>query len=148
MKCRQLFMCICLFPFLPNIWLKTDGCLFTVSDDRSSDDLLILKDLLRLICITEISQQCQQILILCLFVDKLISSADRLRDAPELALTHALFLHVDELIFYATLLEPALRLFCIEALFCSENLNIHALHSSYTIFVVQSSRFHTSSATS
>ena len=72
----------------------------------------------------------QRVLIAAVLVQKVVQPADGLGRAAQLAAAHGLFPEVDLLEADAALLEPALRLAGVAALFCAEDLDVHGVSPS------------------
>ena len=115
-----------LFPAFPHLGLVAHGGLLAVAHDGLHENMLVFQQFFHARIGRDVLEQRQQVLILGLGVNERLDAAGALGYARELALAHALFLEVDELIINAALLEPALGLLRVEALLGAKNLNVHA----------------------
>ena len=115
-----------LTPHLPDLGLVTHGGLLAVAHDGLHENVLVFQELLHARVGRDVLEQRQQVLVLGFGVDERLDATGALGHARELALAHALFLEVDELVLDAALLEPALGLLRVEALLGAKNLNVHA----------------------
>ena len=96
-----------------------------VTDDGFTQHLLVLKQLLKLLALSQIGDKRDRILVLCITVQHAIDTAHATHDALKLALAHPLLFKVDKLELDTALFKVALGLLGIEALLGAEDLDIH-----------------------
>ena len=110
--------------------------LLSIPHNRCLDHLWILQYLVQLILWGNVLNQRQQIFILKIRIDHILHATINGCHSIELAFAHALFFHVDKLIFNSAFLEEALCFLCIIALFCAEDLDVHFYFSSQNYMLI------------
>ena len=114
-------------PGLPHVRLIADSRLLSVADDWLLQDALVLKNFFFFILGHKVFDQCQQVLVLAIFINHCLQAADCLADLAEFSLAQAFFFEINKLILDPSFLEIPLRLAGIRAFLCTENLNIHSI---------------------
>ena len=72
-------------PLFPYIGAVPHGSQPAVAHNGLADELLVLKQLVRLLAFVQPLQQCQRVLVLCALIDKLRPPANGTADIVELA---------------------------------------------------------------
>ncbi len=114
-------------PRFPDFRLISHRRLTPVSDNRKLQYGLILQNFFRPILLSNIPDQCQQILIPAFRIDHGIETADRAADGFQFSFGKTFLLHIHILKSDAALFEEALRLLGIPGFLRSENLYVHCI---------------------
>ena len=123
-----------LVPSFPYVWLVADRCFLAISDNWLHKQMLIFEELLFFIFVSCVLQQRKCIFVLCVLVDQLVDSTNRLLHGVELALAEPLLLQVDELKLDPALLKESLCFSCIGTLLRAKYLNIHNYYLCFLYF--------------
>lgn len=116
-----------LLPVFPSVRLVANGDLFSVSYDRSFQDLGIFYEVDVFGVFAYVLDEGEGVFVFGIWIDKVIDAADSLFDAPQFSHAEIFFFPVDELGFYISFLEVADGFLGVKAFLCSEDLDVHGI---------------------